>query len=140
MTKQISKNQIANLKRTAQMAAAPLKKITVLKNKIVSLEEEIEMCRKEYNRYNDWAIQDFGYSLEDLILITTDGRITKIELNSKHFDIVSEELIDKNGRRSIKNTVSFKDTIEDTASEEGISNIEPIPQQETSTNVNNFEF
>lgn len=140
MTKQISKNQIANLRRTAQMAATPLKKIAVLKSKINSLEEEISMYHKEYERYNDWAIQDFGYSLEDLMLITTDGRMTKIELNPKYFDIVSEETVDKNGRRSVKSTVSFKDMTENIASEEDTSNIEPTSQQEPTSNVNNFEF
>lgn len=140
MTKQISKNQIANLRRTAQMAAAPLKKIAVLKSKINSLEEEISMYRKEYERYNDWAIQDFGYSLEDLMLITTDGRMTKIELNPKYFNIVSEETVDKNGRRSVKSTVSFKDMTENIASEEDTSNTEPTSQQEPTSNVNNFEF
>lgn len=140
MTKQISKNQIANLKRTAQMAAVPLKKIAVLKSKINSLEEEISMYRKEYERYNDWAIQDFGYSLEDLMLITTVGRMTKIELNPKYFNIVSEETVDKNGRRSVKSTVSFKDMTENTDSEEDTSNTEPTSQQEISTNTNNFEF
>lgn len=130
MTRTITKTQISNLKQTAKMASNPLRKIAMLNQKIQKLEAEIEEVKKEYSRYNDWVQQDFGYNLDELMIMTPiDGsKGYSLEYNPEYFNITFEERVDKLGRKMVYTNVEFKDNTTSEQTEETKSEI-PTAQE-----------